>query len=62
LFNAQNADYAKNSFCRYLGTSAPGADDATGAEAGAEAADAAAEADVGTGAAPPSTPADVCGL
>lgn len=53
--------FRENSFCRYLGTSAPGADDATGAEPGAAAADApAAGADAATGALP-RTPAETCG-
>jgi hypothetical protein len=66
LFNAQNTNFAKICFGVYFGTSAPGADDAGAADAGAAAgadalfpAAAGAEADVGPA---PSTPAEVCGL
>ena len=63
LFNAQKAIQAKN----YFGTSEPGPDDATGAEAGAEGV---AKADApmpgwtagAVTAAPPSKPAEAAGL
>ena len=59
LFNAQKAIQAKN----YFGTSEPGPDDATGAEAGAEPAAATAGWVAGAvTAAPPSKPAEAAGL